>query len=95
MEKANLAVINGGLTEKGNLKANVRDAIKDQGVEKYLADFEKTAKGEYVLAVAEVDGKTLYLRVNITASIADNLFDEAKTSKKAEVEKVEIGNIFG
>ena len=96
MEKT-LFVINGGLTDRGNLKAQVREDVKEKGVAKYLADFEKTAKGEYVLAVADVDGKTLYLRVNMTATIADNLFDAPKTSKKVKtaVETVEIGDIFG
>ena len=91
----NLKQITGGLTEKGNLKANVRDAVKDQGIARYLADFEKTPKGEYVLAVAEVDGKTLYLRVNMTASIAENLFDAPKTSKREVEAEVEVGSIFG
>lgn len=95
MEKANLAQINGGLTERGNLKQAVAKQIREQGTNKFLGEFERTPKGEYVLAVADVDGKTAYLKATLAVSIADNIFDEPKTSKsKAEVEAPEV-NIFG
>ena len=93
MEKT-VAVINAGLTEKGNLKAAVRDAIKEQGASKFLADFELTPKGEYVIHVADVEGKPVYLKVAMTVSIADNLFAEPKASKSKVEDAPEIGDIF-
>lgn len=92
MEKT-LTVINGGLTEKGNLKQAVARQIREQGHAQFLGDFERTPKGDYVLAVAEVDGKTVYLKANMSVSIADNLFDTPKSSK-AEVEAVDVPSIF-
>lgn len=94
MEKANLATITGGLTEKGNLKQAVARDFREQGVKNVLGNFEKTPKGEYVLAIADVDGKTVYLKASISVSIADNLFDAPKSSK-AEVDAPEIPSIFG
>ncbi len=93
MEKT-LAVINGGLTDKGNLKQAVAKEIRDQGVAKFLEGFERTPKGEYVLHVADVDGKPVYLKATLAVSASDTIFDAPKASTKAEVEAPEIGDIF-
>lgn len=86
--------INGGLAEKGNLKRAVQADIKDQGAAKFLGDFELTPKGEYVYHVADVDGKPVYLKVRLSVSIADNLFDAPKSSKAATEDAPEIGSLF-
>ena len=91
----NLYKINGGLTEKGNLQRAVQDQIREAGAVKFLDGFERTPKGEYVLAVADVDGTVAYLKVNMAVSIATNLFDEPKSTAKAKADPVDIGNIFG
>lgn len=83
MEKR-LGKVENGLTEKGNLKAKVREGMKDLVEAKYFEDFEVTPKGELVLPIAEVDGVTAYARVNLSISVADNLFDEPKGKAKAE-----------
>ena len=94
MEKANLVVMTNGLTEKGNLKQAVARGFREQGIANVLGDFEQTPRGDYVLAIAEVDGKIVYLKANLSVSIADNLFDEPESSK-AKVDAPEIPSIFG
>lgn len=90
-----LVQINGGLTERGNLKRDVASQIREQAIENFLNGFEKTPKGEYVLAVAEVDGKTVYIRANLSVSIDEKIFDEPTPKATAPAkESVKIDNIF-
>lgn len=99
MEK--LVRIENALTEKGNLKNQVRADIKDQAVEAILDGFELTDKGQYVKAIATVDGngieKTAYVAINLSISVSETLFDAPKAkeaSEDAEVEATDIPVLF-
>ena len=82
-----------GLTERGNLKQAVRNELKAQAVDNFLGDFEVTPKGDYVMHIANVDGKPVYIKVNLTISDSEKLFDEPKAKEKA-VETVDVPNLF-
>ena len=82
-----------GLTERGNLKQAVRNELKVQAVDNFLGDFEVTPKGDYVMHIANVDGKPVYIKVNLTISDSEKLFDEPKAKGKVE-EVVEVPNLF-
>ena len=94
----NLVQLTGVLTEKGNLKQAVAKDLKDQALANLLEGFEKTPKGDYVKAVAMADHKTVYVRANLSISVADNIFDEPKPREKGEkkeAEQIEVPSIFG
>lgn len=94
MAKA-LVKIEGGLTERGNLKRDVASQIREQANANILKGFEKTPKGEFVMAVAEVDGKTVYIRANLSVSIDEKIFDEPAPKAAAPAkESVKIDKIF-
>lgn len=99
MEK--LVRIENALTEKGNLKRDAHGQIRDQAVGALLDGFEKTAKGQYVRAIATVDGngveKTAYVTIELGVSVSDTLFDAPKakaTADDAEVEATDVPNLF-
>lgn len=81
MEK--LPKVVNGLSDAGNLRPESRNKLREVAEIKHLSDFIKTPKGEYVMALADVDGKVAYLRLNASITIADNLFDEPKAKAKA------------
>ena len=86
-----VAQINNGLTELGNLKREVANAIREQGVAQFLGDFTKAPKGYYVLHVADVDGKPVYLKIDISVSAHEAILAEPKGK---EVGESTIGDIF-
>lgn len=79
-----------GLTEAGNLRPAYRDAIRDKFVEAFLGDYTVTPKGSFVMEVADVDGKAVYAKIDLSITDkADALFAEPK-GKEAVANDTEI-----
>ena len=82
MEKT-LPTVANGLTDAGNLRPAARNKLREFAEAKHLDAFTKTPKGEYVMEIADVDGKVAYLKLSASITIADNLFDEPKAKVSA------------
>lgn len=84
MEKMKLKKMD-ALTEKGFLKAVVRDGLKDQFEEKYLQELTKQKDGSYTLDLVEdTSGKVIraWVKVSITAKEDFDPKGKAKTEEK-------------
>lgn len=74
-----LAVITGGLAPKGGLKAQVARGIREQAGEWLETQgYELTPKGRFVMPIANVDGTTAYIVLDLAVSNSPTLFDEPK-----------------
>lgn len=95
-ETVALPVIEGGLAPKGGIKPAVRAEIKAQAVARFEADgYELTEKGKLVKAVANIDGSTAYVSIDLSVTNSDTLFDAPAAKAPKEVaEPVEIPELI-
>ena len=84
VDKTELRVID-ALTEKLVVKQAVREALKTQVENEYLADFEKQQDNSYTLdLVQDTTGKVLKAKITMTITTATD-FAKKGSKKKTEV----------
>lgn len=84
------------LTQKGLLKTEVSRQIKAQGIEKLKKlGFEVMPNGRLALVVAEADGKTITLNVDVAVGVDTNFEKKEKAPKAVkEAEPVTLPDLF-
>lgn len=89
-----VAVLTDALTEAGNLKTAVRRELREAFIEGAMGGFEVTPKGDFVIKIAEADGKPVYAKLELSVTESDKLFDEPKSRKKAQTEAPVVPSLF-
>jgi len=86
------------LTANGNLKTDVHKNIANQFAQNVLVDLiglEATPNGDHAMAIADADGRTVYVRVSFVVTLADPFVEKPKPAKKAkEKEPTVVPQLF-
>lgn len=85
------------LTEKGNLKAQVaRDLRAQCGAHLESLGFVRMPNGKYAMVVADADGKTVTMNLELSVGLDTDFSAKEKSSKAkvVKVEQVEVPSLF-